>query len=50
MTIRATANKASCFDISVRSANWQAGVSGWELTPDGSLRIYGQPIRRCRSA
>lgn len=37
-------------DTLIRSVNWHAGVSGWELTPDGSFRIYGQPIKQGHSA
>lgn len=27
----------------VRSANFNEGVSGWELTPAGTVRLYGSP-------
>ena len=37
-------------DTLIRSVNWRAGVSGWELTPDGSFRVYGRLIKQRRSA
>lgn len=42
MSTKGKIEKTSRSDTSIRSANWQAGVSGWELTPTGSLRIYGR--------
>lgn len=50
MSNKGKSKKAVRFGALIRSANWQAGVSGWELTPGGSLRFYGKPITQCRFA
>lgn len=42
--------KTSRSDALIRSVNFRSGVSGWELTPDGSFRIYDKQIKQCRSA
>ncbi len=42
--------KARCSDALIRSVNFRSGVSGWELTPDGSFLIYDKQIKQCRSA
>lgn len=42
--------KTSRSDFLIRSVNVRAGVSGWELTPDGSFRVYGKQIKQCRPA
>ncbi|NMX94286.1 MULTISPECIES: hypothetical protein [unclassified Pseudomonas] len=50
MSAKDKIKKTDLSDALIRSVNFQAGVSGWELTPDGSFRIYDKQIKQCRSA
>lgn len=50
MSTKEKIEKTGRTDASIRSGNWQAGVSGWKLTPDGSFCIYGKPVTQRRSA